>query len=286
MAKNRYKSEVSGVAPALLLKNPVLIELVGICPVAAAAVSLRSGLVLALVYWMVLFFTQTFASLLLRKVVRWVRVAVYLLLGLAIVLPAGALLEKYMPDLRIAVGIYIPLLAVNSLTALRCEKEGVRRDFVYGFIDSLVVGFDYGLVLVGVGFIREIFGSGKVFGHKLPYIIPSQALLMPFGGFLVLGFLAATLKVFTMKLYPSYAKRMSVDIVATPVTMKLQEKPDTDKSLSESDTVEDTEPSQKLDLEKLISAGYELAPFADLEEDKVFYDDLNAPTEKSDEQEQ
>lgn len=273
------------MAPALLLKNPVLIELVGVCPVAAAAISLRSGLVLALLYWLVLFFTQFFASLLLRKVVRWVRVAIYLLLGLVVVLPACALLEKYMPELRISIGLYIPLLAVNSLTALRCEKEGVRRDFVYGFIDSLVVGFDYGLVLVAVGFLRELFGSGKVLGYTLPYIIPSSALLMPFGGFLVLGFLAATLKVFTMRLYPSYAKRMSVDIVATPVTMKLQDKADIKESPPDDNNAKNSELEFVQELEKLALSGYELPPFADLVEIEEVEEDINRPEEKPDSQE-
>ncbi|NLP47403.1 MAG: hypothetical protein GX345_00490 [Clostridiales bacterium] len=217
----KTKDKASGPAAALILRNPVLIELAGICPVAAAAVSLKSAAVLALVSFLILLFTQSFASLFLRKLVRWVRVAIYVLLGLTVVVPAYLLLEKHMPDLRISIGIYLPLLAVNSLTALRCEKVGVRQSFFEGFKDSLAVGSAYALVLLLVGFLRDLFGSGQLPGYTIPYTFASPALLMPFGGFLVLGFLAALLKVLTMKLYPGHAKHMKLDIIPTPVTMKL-----------------------------------------------------------------
>jgi len=210
-----------------LVQNPVLVGLIGICPVVAAAVSVRAAALLAGVSSLILIISQVVASVFLKKIIRWVRVAVYLLIGLAVVAPVMWLLEKYDAGVRITVGIYLPLLAANSLIALRCEKIAVRSSATHSFWDALAASIGYSAVLLIAGFIRELFGSGKILEKPVSFLPAASGLLMPFGGFIVLGFMAAALKAFVMRRYPKYAKSMNIEISSTAVTLKLKSGSDT-----------------------------------------------------------
>lgn len=217
----------------VLVHNPVLVQLIGICPIAAAAVSLRAGALLAAVSSLIIISTHVAASAFLKNIIRWVRVAVYLLIGLAFIAPAGWLLEQYQPDLRRTLGIYLPLLAANSLIALRCEKVAVRSSVKHSLLDSFAVSIGYSAVIVLTGFIRELLGSGEILEKPVRFLPAAPGLLLPFGGFLVLGFMAAALKGIVMRHFPKYAKAMGVEISPTAVTMKL--KPDEDNTLPEAE---------------------------------------------------
>ncbi len=206
----------------VLVQNPVLVQLIGICPVAAAAVSLRAGVLLAAVSSLIIIATHVAASAFLKNIIRWVRVAVYLLIGLAFIAPAGWLLEQYQPDLRRTLGIYLPLLAANSLIALRCEKVAVRSSVKHSLLDSIAVSIGYSAVILLTGFIRELLGNGEILEKPVRFLPAAPGLLLPFGGFLVLGFMAAALKGIVMRHFPKYAKDMGVEISPTAVTMKLK----------------------------------------------------------------
>jgi Na+-translocating ferredoxin:NAD+ oxidoreductase subunit E len=205
-----------------LVHNPVLVELIGICPVVAAAVSLRAAVLLSCVSSLILIISQVVASAFLKKIVRWVRVAVYLLIGLAVAGPAMWLLEKYDIGVRITVGIYLPLLAANSLAALRCEKIAVRSSVAHSFWDAAAAGIGYSAVLLIAGLFRELLGSGTILDKPVNFLPAAPGLLMPFGGFLVLGFMAAALKALVMRRFPKYAKAMNLEISPTAVTLKLK----------------------------------------------------------------
>ncbi len=220
----------------VFIHNPVLVQVIGICPVVAAAKSLRAAALLAGVYSLILIVTQLIASTFLKKIVRWVRVAVYLLIGLAVVCPVMYFLEKHDAGIRITVGIYLPLLAANSLAAFHCEKIAVRSSIKHSFFDSIATSIGYSAVLLLVGFIRELLGSGTIADRAVSFIPASSGMLMPFGGFIVLGFMAALLKGFILRYYPKYSKEMSFDISTTAVTVKLKPEltaaPTNDKSTS------------------------------------------------------
>jgi Na+-translocating ferredoxin:NAD+ oxidoreductase subunit E len=207
-----------------LIHNPVLVQVIGICPVVAAAVSFRAAALLAVIYSLILIVTQVIASAFLKRIVRWVRVAVYLIIGLIIVSPFIYYLEKYDIGIRITLGIYLPLLAANSLAALRCEKVAVRNTVKYSFFDAIAASAGYSAVLLLVGFIRELLGSGSIFENPIGFLPRASGMLMPFGGFIVLGFMAALLRAYIIRRYPKYAKAMNIEISPTTVTLKF--KPD------------------------------------------------------------
>ncbi|MEI6578029.1 MAG: Rnf-Nqr domain containing protein [Eubacteriales bacterium] len=201
----------------ILFQNPALVLVVGICPIVAAAVSLRAGALLAGVFSLVLIITQFIASVFLKKVPRWLRVAMYLLIGLAVVCPIIYVLEQYNIGVRLTVGIYLPLMAANSLAALHCETVAVRRNIKHSFLDSIATSIGYSLVLLLVGFVRELLGSGKIADRTIPYFENNAAsgMLMPFGGFIVLGFAAAMLQWYVIRRYPEHEKNFTFGLLNT-----------------------------------------------------------------------
>ncbi|HZK38739.1 MAG TPA: Rnf-Nqr domain containing protein [Clostridia bacterium] len=209
----------------ILVHNPVLVQVIGICPVVAAAVSLRAAALLAGIYTLVLILTEVIASAFLKKTVRWVRVAIYMLIGLAVISPFSYLLEKNDAGIRLTVGIYLSLLAANSLAVLRCEKIAVKHSVKYSFFDALAASIGYSAVFLVAGFVRELLGSGSILDKPVEFIVKTPGMLMPFGGFIVLGFMAAALRAFIIRYYPQYAKAMMIRITPTPVTLKVPKIP-------------------------------------------------------------
>lgn len=205
---------------AVFVNNPVLIQVVGICPVVGAAVSLQTGLLLASVFAVNIFVCQCIASAFLKTVPRWIRVTLYLLLGLVVICPAMYYMEvREFAANRIA-GIYLPLMAVNSLTALRCEKVAVRSSVRHSVIDSVAVGLGYGLVTIAVGIVRELLGSGAFAGKSLSFLPQASGMLMPFGGFLVLGFAAAVLRRLILRNAPERAADIAFEVNPSSVRVR------------------------------------------------------------------
>ncbi len=231
----------------ILVNNPVLVQVIGICPVVAAAVSLRAAALLAGIYTLILILTEVIASAFLKNTIRWVRVAIYLLIGLLVVSPFSYFLEKNDAGIRLTVGIYLSLLAANSLAMLRCEKVAVKSSVKYSFFDALSASIGYSAVFMIVGFVRELLGSGTILGKLIEFepkelgmpmrtLTKVPGMLMPFGGFIVIGFLAAALRALIIRRYPQYAKAMMIRITPTPVTMKLP---------VEKDSTPDAQPDDK-----------------------------------------
>ena len=196
-------------SPGLLLRNaglfnPVLVQAVGLCPVVAMATSLRGSALLALVATVVITLSEWIASLCLKRVERWVRIALYILLGSVLVLPFMSFLEKNQPELFSSLGLYLPIMAVNSLVVLRCERFAVKIRPISALRDGLTASFGYAAVLILVGLVREALGSGSIGGYVFKPENNFSALLLPCGGFLILGFFAAVLRSLISAYWPKY----------------------------------------------------------------------------------
>lgn len=180
-----------------LIFNPVLIQLVGLCPVVAASTTLAGSVALSLALFVELTATCVIASALFKKFPRWVRVPLYLIIGLAFICPILWYMETN-PLINMSLGmkIYIPLIAVNSVTAVHCEQFAVKNSVKLAFYDAAAVSLGASVVMIIVGAIREIFGSGSLAGLKLDLPIVFKGMAMPFGCLVLLGFMAAGLKAF------------------------------------------------------------------------------------------
>lgn len=180
-----------------LIFNPVLIQLVGLCPVVAASTTLMGSAALSVALCIVLTVTCVIASACFKKLPRWFRVPLYLIIGLALICPLLWYIEtKTLIDISLGMKIYIPLVAINSVTAVHCEQFAVKNSVKLAFFDAASVSIGASAVMLVVGAIREIFGSGYLAGVKLDLPIVFKGMSMPFGCLILLGFLAAGLKAF------------------------------------------------------------------------------------------
>lgn len=183
--------------------NPVLVQFAGLCPVVAASATLKSAVILSAVMFVDLTVVCVIASALLKKIPRWVRMPIYLLLGLAISCPLLYYIENAtLTDLSLSMKIYIPLIAVNSITAVHCEQFAVKNSVKAAFYDAATVGLGAAAVFIVCGAVREIFGSGSIAGIPVHIPVTFRGAALPFGCLILLGFLSALLRAFTRKYYP------------------------------------------------------------------------------------
>ena len=188
--------------------NPVLIQLVGLCPVVAAATTLTGSLMLSVALCADLILTCVIASALFKKIPRWFRVALYLIIGLVLLCPVLWFIEtKTLIDLSLGTKIYLPLLAINSVTAVHCEQFAVKNSVKLAFFDAAAVGIGGSFVCILAGTIREVFGNGTLAGVKLDLPFVFKGFTLPFGCLILLGFMAAALKAFIAHKYPQHAEK-------------------------------------------------------------------------------
>ncbi len=198
-----------GKSPGILLRNagifnPVLVQAVGLCPVVAMATSVKSAFLLSVVAAVIITVSELIASLFLKPVPRWVRIGIYIILGGAMVSPTMILIERLNAPLFGELGIYLPLMAVNSLIVLRCERFAVKIRPISALLDGLTASAGYAAVLILVGLVRELLGSGSLLGFRFFKGHTLSGLLLPFGGFIMLGFFGAALRVMIAKFWPKY----------------------------------------------------------------------------------
>lgn len=208
---SKRKKILKKVRSSAIIKNPLLFEAVGLCPVVAVATSLEAALFLAVLTTLQMVVCEVFASAFLKNVRRYLRVAVYFVLGLAVVMPIMYLVKRFIPIISVDFGVYLPLLAVNSLIALHCERVAVKKTVKNSLIDALSASLSYGAVAVAAGFLRELFGNGTIAGRDINMTVRFPALLLPAGGLLILGFMAAALKAFIAYKYPDASPDRSFD---------------------------------------------------------------------------
>lgn len=208
MSKNQTFKRIRNSA---VIKNPLLFEAIGLCPVVAIATSLRLSIFLAVVTAIEMIVCEVLASLLLKNVRRYWRVMLYTIFGVAVIFPIMILVNRFFPDISINFGIYLPLMAVNSLIALHCERVAVKNNVKDSFIDAASASLSYGAVTILVGFLRELFANGSIADISINMPVKFPALATPFGGLLIIGFLAAGLKAFVMAKYPDKSPDRAFD---------------------------------------------------------------------------
>ena len=269
-----------------LIHNPVLIQAAGLCAIVAVATTLKTAVLLAAAFFPVLIITQVFACVALKRVPRWIRVAIYLLLGTAIISGIIYAIDIFVPEIRLGAGIYLALTAANSIIALHCEKLAVKTDLRHAFFDSVATALGYAAVIIPVGALREIIGSSTIWGVniRIPVIYP--AVLMPFGGFIFIAFFAAALKALINKRFPEQSAETEMKIKKTSVIVskknlpenaapaKAEETPGAEESVESEEITEPEETAETVEVIETVEAAEEepddLSHFAPIDGDNSF----------------
>jgi len=171
--------------------NPVLTQAIGVCTIVAICSTLKISLVSSAVLSMLLIFCETLASLLLKKIARWLRIALYMVICIAILIPTMIIMDSKLSEISASMGIFLPLLAVNSLVVIRCENFAVKNSPKLAFFDAVAGAIGYSVVAVIIGALREILAFGSVFGKTINMSFKLSGLALPFGGMFLLGFISA-----------------------------------------------------------------------------------------------
>lgn len=198
----RIASVREGVRNSAIIKNPVLFEAIGLAPAVAMAVSVKTAVMLSVISTAELIIIESFACLLLKKIRHSFRVLIYAVLGVLINIPLFMFFNKIAPNESANVSIFLPVIAVNSLIALHCERIAVRNDFKTTLVDAVSASVGYVFIIFLLGVCREVLGSGTFYSFDLRLPVKFSGLLLPFGGFLLLGFAAAFFKMLIKKKYP------------------------------------------------------------------------------------
>jgi len=200
------KEKVGLTLPRMLFKgsfvhNPVLTQSIGICTIVAICFTLKISLIVSATLTFILIINEIMASLILKKLSRWMRIICYMLLSTLLLIPIMLILDKNYSQLNASMGIYLPLLAVNSLIVLRCEKYAVKNNLKLSVFDALSAGLGYGVTAIIVGGIRELAAFGTLMGKTVTELPGYSGMALPLGGRIVLGFTAAFHKWFVKKYF-------------------------------------------------------------------------------------
>lgn len=184
----------------LLTKNPVLVQLLGMCSTLAITTSLFNGIGMGLAVTVILICSNILISALRKVIPNQIRIAAYITIIAGFVTVVDLSIQAFLPALSQSLGVFIPLIVVNCIILGRAEAFASKNGVLASAVDGLCQGIGYTLALTIMCIVREFLGSGT-FGagllnggegvRILPSRYPAMLLIMPFGGFLTLGCLIA-----------------------------------------------------------------------------------------------
>ena len=176
----------------LIKENPTWVLVLGTCPTLATTTSAINGMCMGLATAFVLMMSNIVISLLKSVIPDKVRIPAFIVVIATFVTVVQLVMQAYLPDLYATLGLFIPLIVVNCIVLGRAESFASKNNVWHSLLDGLFIGFGFTWALTLIGMVREILGTGSIFGYN--FIGGADGMLMfilPPGGFLVFGFLMA-----------------------------------------------------------------------------------------------
>lgn len=183
---------LSTIIDGIIKRNPTFVLILGMCPTLGTTSSAITGLSMGLATLAVLICSNMAISALRHIVPDQVRIPVFIIVIASFVTVLQMVMQAWFPALYGALGIFIPLIVVNCILLGRAEAFASKNSILLSACDGIGIGVGFSLALTAIGIVREILGTGAVFGLQL-YNDSFGALLFVLapGAFIVLGFLIA-----------------------------------------------------------------------------------------------
>ena len=182
----------------LIKENPVLVMLLGTCPTLAVTTLAINGLGMGLATTFVLVCSNVVISLLKRVIPKEVRLPSFIVIIAGFVTFVSFMLQSYLPDLYNALGVFLSLITVYCIILGRAEMFASKNNVAASALDGLGMGLGFTFALLCIGIIREILGSGSIFGFSLGgWFEPIGFFVTPAGGFFVFGVVIAVVNIFS-----------------------------------------------------------------------------------------
>lgn len=184
----------------IIRENPTFVLLLGMCPTLGTTTSAFNGMGMGLATLFVLTLSNVVISLIKNLIPDQVRIPAFIVVIAAFVTVVQLCMEAYATDLYNTLGVYIPLIVVNCIILGRAEAFASKNKVFDSALDGLGIGLGFTLALTVIGGVREILGSGSIFGMKF---IEGGGMLMFIlapGAFIVLGYLLVLFNKLTAKI--------------------------------------------------------------------------------------
>ncbi|MDR0693890.1 MAG: electron transport complex subunit E [Prevotellaceae bacterium] len=177
------------ITKGILKENPTFVLLLGMCPTLGTTTSAMNGMGMGLATLFVLILSNMAIAAVAAQIPGKVRIPAYIVIIAAFVTILQLLMQAYTPALYETLGLFIPLIVVNCIVLGRAETFAAKNSIAASALDGVGVGLGFTLSLTVIGAVRELLGSGALFGYPL---LPSGGItvfvLAP-GAFIVLGYL-------------------------------------------------------------------------------------------------
>ena len=176
----------------IIKENPTFVLLLGMCPTLGTTTSAINGLGMGLATMFVLICSNVVISLVKKLIPDMVRIPSYIVIIATFVTVLEMLMKAYLPALYASLGLFIPLIVVNCIVLGRAEAFASKNTPFDSMFDGIGIGLGFTLGLTLLGTVRELLGSGAVFGIKLySDDYGMLAFVLAPGAFLALGYLIA-----------------------------------------------------------------------------------------------
>jgi electron transport complex protein RnfE len=172
-------------------ENPVVIQMLGMCPTMAVTNQLANGIAMGLATTFVMVGSGLFVSLFRRHIANEVRITSYILIIATFVTLADMILAATFPDISKALGPFMPLIVANCLLLGRAEAFAAKVGMARAVADGFGMGMGFTLSLSTLSAVRELLGRGSLLGFDVlgPRYEPWVFMVLPPGGFFALGLL-------------------------------------------------------------------------------------------------
>ena len=192
-------SKLQIITKGILKENPTFALILGMCPTIGVTSSAINGMGMGVATMAVLIMSNVVISLVKNLIPAKVRIPAFIVVIASFVTIIEMLMQAYVPALYESLGVFIPLIVVNCIILGRAEAFASKNGVFDSALDGVGIGLGFTLSLTVIGAVREVLGSGSIFGFTFADgVMPLLFILAP-GGFLVLGYL--------MVLFNKVAKR-------------------------------------------------------------------------------
>jgi electron transport complex protein RnfE len=185
---NNLKVLINGI----IKENPTFVLLLGMCPTLGTTSSALNGMSMGLATMFVLICSNIVISLIKNLIPDMVRIPAFIVVIASFVTALQMCMQAFVPEIYATLGLFIPLIVVNCIILGRAEAFASKNGVVASLFDGMGMGLGFTLALTVLGAIREILGTGKIFGCEV--WTEDYGMLMfvlPPGAFIVLGYLIA-----------------------------------------------------------------------------------------------
>ena len=192
-------SKLQLITKGILKENPTFVLILGMCPTIGVTSTAINGMGMGVATMAVLIMSNMVISMIKNVIPDKVRIPAFIVIIASFVTIIEMLMKAYIPALYASLGVFIPLIVVNCIILGRAEAFASKNGIIDSALDGVGIGLGFTLSLTVVGAVREVLGSGSIFGFTFAQdVMPLVFVLAP-GGFLVLGYL--------MVLFNKIAKR-------------------------------------------------------------------------------